>query len=108
MAPTNNLLPHITSVSHLVKHLCIVLNDEHTRRLVKEKNPSAPKGKTFSHHFSKCKYRNFNSRYTPKDGVGVFLLWSKLLCSNTEFGTSSFCFVHGHLHPVFKALEILD
>lgn len=37
MAPTNNLLPLITSVLHLGKHLCIVLDDEHTRRLVKEK-----------------------------------------------------------------------
>lgn len=38
MAPTNNLLPHISSESHLGRHLCTVLNHEPTRRLVKEKN----------------------------------------------------------------------
>lgn len=52
MAPKNNLLPHITSVSHLGRHWCTVLNHEHTRRLVKEKNPSAPKGKMFGRNIT--------------------------------------------------------
>lgn len=36
------------------------------------------------------------------------LLWRKLLCSNSEFGKFSLCPVLRQLHPVIKALEMLD